>query len=544
MDFELEYNIRDNFDVMHDSEHNRFGNDRSSKSIKVHIGGKSYNIRTYTHAEKLEEKVVEIVHDKLGERTFLNKNDLKRVAKRINQADSSGKSSFSLTSSFFSRNRSNYNDNQELKKLVGEIKDQLNTIEEDEYSQYAQEIKSGKISLLDYFGSIENVDINKLLKLAPYLEHVDLSDIEDEIEGQVEGGIGRFLRKCKKMTDLKVQRPLENLKISSESLTSIVAPNASKLDCSFCRTLTSIDAPNVSELVCDGCNALTSIVAPNATELDCSGCTALTSIDAPNARKLNYSFCRALTSIDAPNATELVCSGCTALTSIVAPNASKLDCYGCTALTSIVAPNASKLDCSGCTTLTSIVAPNASKLDCYNCTALTSIDAPNATELGCYNCTVLTSIEAPKTLSLICSSCTALTSIVVPNATKLDCSGCTALTSIVVPNATKLICSGCTALTSIDAPRLLYLLSTNCWSLQELRGPRLSTIQIRKEIMIETPEEYLSKLIPYFLVNKQWPSVEFIETDGRKSPGIDASGLRKDAQTTLVQALFLKENPP
>jgi hypothetical protein len=63
-------------------------------------------------------------------------------------------------------------------------------------------------------------------------------------------------------------------------------------------------------------------------------------------------------------------------------------------------------------------------------------------------------------------------------------------------------------------------------------------MQIQKEEMIEKPEQYLSQLIPYFLVKKQWPRVEFIETDGRKSPGIDASGLRKDAQTTLLQALF------
>ena len=330
-----------------------------------------------------------------------------------------------------------------------------------ETMQQAQEINEQKISLLVYFGSIENVDIQALLRLTPHLQHVDLTGIEEKIEAQVEGGIEEFLRKCPEMTHLRVS---------------------------------------------------------NATQLYCRDCTALTSIDAPNATYLSCSACPALTSIVAPKATRLYCSGCTALTSIDTPNATKLDCLACPALTSIVAPNATYLDCSGCT-------------------VLISIDAPKATYLKCYDCETLTSIDAPKAEILDCSGCTELTSIDAPNATELDCLACPALTSITAPKAEFINCSGCTELTSIDAPRLLSLNSTNCWFLQELTAPKLiSTIEIQKEEMKERPEKYLSQLIPYFLVNKQWPLVEFIETDGGKSPGIDASGLRKDAQTTLVQA--------
>ena len=388
-----------------------------------------------------------------------------------------------------------------------------------ETMQQAQEINEQKISLLVYFGSIENVDIQALLRLTPHLQHVDLTGIEEKIEDQVKGGIEEFLRKCPEMTHLRVS-------------------NAAQLYCRDCPALTSIDAPNASKLSCSECTALTSIEAPNAIHLDCSGCTALRSINAPKVDNLNCSFCQALTSIDAPNASKLDCSGCTALTSIDAPNAIEVNCRECPALTSMKVPKAIELNCLLCLALTSIDAPRANFLYCSGCASIKSIKAPNASELHCVFCLALTSIDAPNASKLDCSGCTALTSIDAPNATNLFCSGCTALTSINAPNAIDLNCSGCTALTSIDASRLSSLNSTNCWSLQELREPRLSTIQIRKEIMIETPEEYLSKLIPYFLVNKQWPQVEFIETDGRISPGVDASGLRKDAQTTLVQALF------
>ena len=237
--------------------------------------------------------------------------------------------------------------NEDYKAEVVNSSDILSTCNDiltQEITQQAQEINEEKKPLIDHFASIDSVGPEELLKLAPYLSHVNLTGIETKIEESIEGGIDTFLHHCSTMSFLKV---------SSTSLTSI-------------------DAPHLLKLECKGCTGLTSINAPNLEELDCEGCIALESINTPNLRTFD----------------------------------------------------------------------------------------------------------------------------------------------------------------SFD--------TTKYWCLQEITAPPslFSHIEIQKDVMKEKPEEYLSKLIPYFLINKQWPSVEFIESDGSKSPGIDATGLRKDAQSTLIQALF------
>ena len=354
--------------------------------------------------------------------------------------------------------------------------------------QQAQKINSEKISLLNHFGSVEKVDINKLITLASHLEYVNLSGIEDTIEEKVAGGVVGFLRKCTKMTDLKVEK-------------------ANNLNYTDCTTLKSIEAPNVTELNCSGCPALTSITAPNATRLDCPDCTALTSIEAPKANILK--------------------------------------CPGCTSLITINAPVVISIDCSKCPGLISIETPEAQALVCSECPKLISFETPKARVIKCNHCTALTSITAPKAENLECCDCPALTSIYIPNTQLLNCSGCSALTSIEALEAKGLECSECPALTSITAPKVKELSCRNCWSLNSISTPPslFMSIKIQKEEMKENPEQYLSQLIPYFLVNKKWPQVKFIERDASISPGIDASGLSKDALTTLVQALFSEGNP-
>ena len=492
MDFQL---IRNNFDVMHDSEQNLTGDERSSKSIRVSVGGKEYSIRTYTHTNNLDEKVVEIAHDKLGGHILLNEKDLKTVAKegfaeRIDQAASSEKTISSWLSFLYPDDRHN------LEELVNEIRDKLDTIENDEYSQYAEKINSGEMSLFDYFGSVEEVEINELIKLAPHLEYVDLSDIEDKIEAQIEGGINEFLRNCQKMTVLKVQSSLKKLIVQeSKLLKSIGAPNATELDCpgctalesigalnatklncSGCPVLTSIDAPNATELDCSGCPVLTSIDAPEATQLDCSGCTALESIGAPKVEFLDCPDCKALTSISTQNAKIIYCGNCTALISIDAPEAIELHCPSCTALESINAQEVNFLDCKGCTALTSIPAQNVIELRCYDCTALTSIDAPNATELNCSGCTKLISITAPKVNHLNCSFLDRLESIDAPNATELVCYQCSKVKSINTPNATDIRCSYSPVIESINAPNAKEITTHDCPYLKFIDAPNATKI--------------------------------------------------------------------
>ena len=425
MDFQLNSS---NFDVMHDSEQRFLGSNRSSKSIKVSVGGKEYSIRTYTATERVGkslDKVVEISHDKLGGHIYLNKKDLEELTERINQAPGSEKTNSSAISSLFSRNRSNHSVEHNLEEFVNEIIGKLDTIENDEYSQYAEEINTGKKSLLNHFGSDVNVNMDQLLKLAPHLEYVDLSDIEDKIEAQVGGGINGFLRNCQKMTVLKVKSPLEELIVQkSKFLKSIDASNAIKLNCSGCPVLTSIDAPNATTLDCSDCTVLESIDAPKVKFLDCPGCRALTSISTQNAKIIYCPGCIALTTIEAPNATELTCHNCTALESIAVPEVNILVCFECEALTSIAPPKATKLNCSGCPVLTSIDAPKVEFLDCSGCRALTSIDAPNAKELICSNCSELTSIKAKKAVTITCHNCSKLESIKAPEAQSIyyvDC---------------------------------------------------------------------------------------------------------------------------
>ena len=93
------------------------------------------------------------------------------------------------------------------------------------------------------------------------------------------------------------------------SLTSVSAPNATKLNCSYCTSLTSVSAPNATYLYCYGCTALTSVSAPNATYLDCGGCTSLTSVSAPNATYLNCTNCALTANAIASLLAELIVTG-------------------------------------------------------------------------------------------------------------------------------------------------------------------------------------------------------------------------------------------
>ena len=84
--------------------------------------------------------------------------------------------------------------NKSLLRYISNINPGIcNNLLTKETEQQVKEINEEKISLFDYFDSPDDVDINDLLRLAPHLDYVDLSGIEEKIEDLVEGGMNTFL---------------------------------------------------------------------------------------------------------------------------------------------------------------------------------------------------------------------------------------------------------------------------------------------------------------------------------------------------------------
>ena len=80
--------------------------------------------------------------------------------------------------------------NEDYKAEVVNSSDILSTCNDiltQEIIQQAQEINDEKRPIIDHFASIDSVDPEELLKLAPYLSHVDLTGIETKIEESIEG---------------------------------------------------------------------------------------------------------------------------------------------------------------------------------------------------------------------------------------------------------------------------------------------------------------------------------------------------------------------
>lgn len=92
-------------------------------------------------------------------------------------------------------------------------------------------------------------------------------------------------------------------------------------------TVPRVEDISILELEC--CDGLTSIEAPNTTKLTITQCLYMASVSAPKAHEIDISASRCLTALSAPNATKVCLYDCP-LTSLSAPNATSvevIDCY-------------------------------------------------------------------------------------------------------------------------------------------------------------------------------------------------------------------------